>query len=270
VVAPVSRFSALVLAGRRAGDDPLARSRGVTHKALVPVAGEPMLDRVLRTLDRAGARRVAVSIDAPALVEALPAAAALRAAGRLDVLRSAASPSRSVADALARASLPLLVTTADHPLLAPEAVEHFAREALAAPADVAVGLVREAVYRSRFAEGRRTWIRLRDGRVTGANLFAFLGPDAARAVAFWERAERHRKRPWRLVAAFGPLTLALFALGRLDLAGALARASRVLGARVAAVALPFPACAVDVDRAEDLALAEAVLASGRREAGAGP
>jgi CTP:molybdopterin cytidylyltransferase MocA len=259
--APVP-FRALVLAGRRGGDDPLARSRGASHKALLPVAGVPMLERVLRTLDAAGAGRVAVSIDAPELLEGLPAAAALRAAGRLEVLRSAESPSQSVAQALGDAApgSPLLVTTADHPLLSPEAVAHFLREAVAAPADLAVGLVREEVYRARFARGRRTWIRLRDGRVTGANMFAFLAPGAAAAAAFWRRAEQQRKRPWRLAAAFGLPMLVLFALGRLDLERALARASRVLGARVAAVALPFAECAVDVDRAEDLELAESLLA----------
>jgi hypothetical protein len=63
------------------------------------------------------------------------------------------------------------------------------------------------------------------------------------------RAERFRKRPWRLVSTFGPLSLALFALRRLDIDRALERASRAIGARVAAIRLPFAEAAVDVDRA---------------------
>src|SRR3546814_7692056 len=40
----------LVLAGRRsAALDPLAKAAGVTHKCLVPVRGEAMVGRVLRT-----------------------------------------------------------------------------------------------------------------------------------------------------------------------------------------------------------------------------
>ena len=37
------RFTALILAGSRGPDDPVARQAGQTHKALVPVAGVPMV-----------------------------------------------------------------------------------------------------------------------------------------------------------------------------------------------------------------------------------
>ena len=41
---------------------------------------------------------------------------------------------------------------------------------------------------------------------------------------------------------------------------AMARASRLLGCPVAAVSIPIGEAAIDVDRPEDLALAEAILA----------
>src|SRR4029453_16464860 len=50
----VPDFSALILAGRRGPQDPLAVSRGATHRALLPVAGVPMLVRVVRALRAAG------------------------------------------------------------------------------------------------------------------------------------------------------------------------------------------------------------------------
>jgi hypothetical protein len=59
----------------------------------------------------------------------------------------------------------------------------------------------------------------------------------------------------------------LLALRRLDLAAALPRASRVIGARAAAVEMPFPECAIDVDNLEDLATATRILTE--REAGNG-
>ena len=40
---------------------------------------------------------------------------------------------------------------------------------------------------------------------------------ARKAAAFWSEMERHRKRPWRLVAAIGPMTLLRFVTGRLTL-----------------------------------------------------
>ena len=43
-------LTALVLAGSRREGDPLAASAGVSHKALIPVAGQPMLERVVSAL----------------------------------------------------------------------------------------------------------------------------------------------------------------------------------------------------------------------------
>ncbi|MET0313717.1 MAG: NTP transferase domain-containing protein [Hansschlegelia sp.] len=61
--------TALILAGVRPGVDPLAEFAGVSHKALIPVGGVPMLERVVAAL-RASGRidRIAVSIDKPKLV----------------------------------------------------------------------------------------------------------------------------------------------------------------------------------------------------------
>lgn len=261
------RFFALVLAGSRAGAaDPMAAHCGVRHKALAPVGGLPMLARVLRTLDAAGpVAGVAVSAADPAL----PAEAA-RAAGRLRLepafLPSEASPSLSVARALAALAdrLPLLLTTADHPLLTPAMVERFC-EAVPPGADLAVGLARRSVIEAAYPETRRTYYRFAGDGYSGCNLFALMTPRARAAIDFWARVERERKRPWRLAALIGPGALLRYALGRLPLEAALAHLSRRVGATVKAVDMPFAEAAIDVDKPADLRLAEAILA--RRAAG---
>ena len=101
--------------------------------------------------------------------------------------------------------------------------------------------------------------RLRGEAWSGANLFAFRTERARRAAAWWVRAEAFRKHPWRLVAVFGPISLLLFALRRLDLTGAMRRVSRAVGAEVRAVPLPQAEAAIDVDRPSDLALATRIL-----------
>jgi GTP:adenosylcobinamide-phosphate guanylyltransferase len=261
-------FTALVLAGRRGPDDPLARRHGVSHRALLPVAGVPMLLRVLRTLRAAGIARLHVSIDEPDLLDALPEAAAWRREGALRVHASESSPSRSVAAVLAEpAVLPCLVTTADHALLTPAMVQHFLVASRASGADLCVGMVSERVVRAEHPDSPRTYLRLRGEAWSGANLFAFLDERARRAAEFWVRAERHRKQPWRLVASVGPANLLLYALGRLDLAQALERGSRAIGARIRPVAMPQAEAAIDVDHEADLVLAERILRA--RESGAG-
>ncbi|HEY5656838.1 MAG TPA: nucleotidyltransferase family protein [Myxococcota bacterium] len=259
----MARFAALVLAGRRGAEDPLARSRGAVHKALLDVGGVPMLVRVVRALrESPSIGSITVSIDDPRALEAVPDLKAALAAGDLRVHRSLDSPSRSVSDALSgrTASEPVLVTTADHALLTREIVEYFAEAAASTEADLWVGVVSRSSLDARYPETTRTYLRLRGERWTGANLFCFRSDLARRAAAFWVRAEQQRKRPWRLAWAFGPRALLLFLLRRLDLDAALERASRAIGARIGAIRLPFPEAAIDVDRPSDLALVERILA----------
>ncbi|MGQ9367807.1 nucleotidyltransferase family protein [Azospirillum sp. A39] len=254
-------MTAIVLAGSRGPADPVAVAAGVSHKALALVAGEPMLARVLATLTavpRIG--HVAVVIERPDLVLTHPAFARFVEQGTLSVLPAAPSPSRSVLAALdALASpFPCLVTTADHPLLTPEMVEHFWSR-LPSDADAAVALAGAATIQAAHPGTRRTYLRFADGPVSGCNLFALRTPAARSVVAFWRRVEQDRKKPWRMIRLLGPGTLLSFALGRLRLDAALAAFGRKTGTTLAAVDMPFADAAVDVDKADDLALAEAIL-----------
>lgn len=253
---------AIVLAGRRGGEDPFATSHGGVHRALLPVAGQPMLERVLGTLrshPRIGSIRL--SIDEPQLVEGEDGI----------VLRAADSPSQSVLEALdsrppATALRPVLLTTADHALLDRDILDAFLDGSDTSEADLTVGLVEERTVRAAFPDSERTYLRFRGGGVSGANLFALRTPAARWAIEFWRDVEQRRKRPWRLAAAFGPTTLLLFALRRLSLEDGFARASRVLGLHAQPILLPFAHAAIDVDKPADLELVERILAERRSDA----
>jgi GTP:adenosylcobinamide-phosphate guanylyltransferase len=258
------RFTALILAGSRA-DDPVARMAGVTHKALVPVAGVPMLLRVVRTLRQAPSiGRLVLCIDRSAL-DGLDAAATAELSAEITLVAPDRTPSASVQRALRDVAdpLPLLVTTADHALLTPAMVEHFCAAA-PADADVAVALATARTIRRDHPDTLRTYYRLAGEGYSGCNLFLLRSAAARKAAAFWSEMERHRKRPWRLVAAIGPLTLLRFVTGRLTLDAALQRLSRIIGATVRAVDMPCAEAAIDVDKPADLALAERILAQRAR------
>jgi GTP:adenosylcobinamide-phosphate guanylyltransferase len=256
---------ALVLAGRRSADE---RSPGGTrrHKALEPVDGVAMLERVVGALD-ATARFASITVcsDDASLLRATPALAALAERGVLRFAASGASPAASVAAFLASEGSqgPVLATAADHALLVPQWVTHFLDGAEATGADAVVAVVEADVFRREFPAARRTFIPLRGTAVSGANLFLFRTPCGAEVARFWVRAESFRKRPWRMVAVFGPLVLLRFLLRHMDLDAALAEAGRVVGARIAAVRMPFAESAIDVDTPEDLALASELLAARR-------
>jgi len=258
IVMPTRAF---LLGGRRGGADVLARAAGVSHKARIPVAGVPMAIRVLAALEACpGIDQTWLCIDDPEL-EAHDGVAAARDAGRLRIVPPAESPSASVGALFSQieAPQPVLVTTADHPLLDAGMIEHFLSQALALDADVVAGVVLEATVQEHYPEAQRTFISFGDDRLTGANLFLLRTPAAARAVEFWQRMDAHRKKPWRLASQIGAGSLALYAMGQLDLAGALERLSRRIGARAAVLPLPQAEYALDVDRPEHLELVERIL-----------
>ena len=211
-----------MLAAGRGPDDPMARAFGVSHKCLVDVGGMPMLARVLATLRAHPAiGRIGVSIENEALVE--------QAVGSLpeDVF---VTPSKESAAASAAAALPVLghpvlLTTADHVLLDGAMLDHFMAQSATGSADLTVGLARAETILAAYPETRRTFLRFGPDRVSGCNLFGLMTPDAARAIAFWQTVERNRKRPWRLIAAFGAVPL-------LVATGAGAESRRSIGAVV--------------------------------------
>jgi len=65
------------------------------------------------------------------------------------------------------------------------------------------------------------------------------------------------------VRAFAWRPLLAYLLGRVTLDDAMARASNIIGARIAAVVVPYAEAAIDVDKPADLALAETILARRR-------
>ncbi len=243
-------MTALVLAGQRPEGDPMAAAAGIELKAFLPVAGRPMLERVLEALRGVPAiDRIAVSIPDP---EAL-------AGHAVEPIATEASPSLSVLAALQQLSPPVLVTTADHALLTPEIIEAFLAGSAAIEADLVVGVVERQQIEAVVPGTRRTYWRFRDGAYSGANLFNLRNKQALEAVAFWRRVERERKRPWRIAGAFGPGLLLGYLLRRFTLAEALRRASAIVGCRVAAFVLTFGEAAIDVDKPADLALVEQLL-----------
>jgi CTP:molybdopterin cytidylyltransferase MocA len=238
--------AAVILAGSRPGAaDPVAAAEGVAHKVLATVAGQSLLERVVRALREAGIEPIAVSANHPAVE------AEARRLGAI-LLPTARGPSESVGLAFERFGAPLLVTTGDHPLLEGAWVTDLL-EATPGDADVSLMLAERGRVEA-AAETRRTWLTFADGQWSGCNLFLLATPAAKRAIAAWRQVEADRKRPWRIARRLGLGTLWSYWRGRLTLAEAIARLGGVLGVKAALVAARDGRAAIDVDKPEDLAL----------------
>lgn len=254
-------MNALILAGSRGPDDPMAKAAGVSHKALLPVGGVPMLLRVVEAVRGVpGIARIHVCIEDARVISQVPALEALHRAGALEIVPAAESPAASVAAALRQIDLspPLLITTGDHPLLTPAILQRFA-DAAPADCDLAVALAPADVVAAAYPGAIRTFYRLGKQRFSGCNLFLVRSPRAARVADFWRRMEAHRKRPLRLIWEVGPLALIRIVLGLMNAEQAFAYLSLKAGATIRHVELPIAEAAVDVDKPADLELVEEIL-----------
>jgi GTP:adenosylcobinamide-phosphate guanylyltransferase len=250
------KHTAIVLAGSRPGRDAFAESFGVDLKALIPVSGEPMVGRPVRALLEASSiGRIVVLSQSPERL-----AAAMSEDARIELRRSGGTIAETMLALIGDETLdwPLLITTADHALLDPGTIDEFCRGATGS--DLAVGVVERADLMRRLPGSKRTWLKFRGGAYTGANLFGLASPHVVPAIELWRSVEQDRKKGWRLVALLGPAVLVGAALQLLTLDAVLGRLSRKLGLAITAVRLSNPLAGVDVDKAEDHALAEAVIA----------
>jgi len=249
------KWQALVLAAGRGPGDPMASAYGVANKCAIPVGGVAMLRRVHDALTASGLfKRIAVSIEDAAIADAVLGKSAR-------ILAPAASAPASVLAALASGAVryPVLITTGDHALLTPPMLAHFCAESEKSGADFTVGLARAETILAAYPQSIRTFFSLGNDRVSGCNLFAVFNARGLALLERWQYLEQARKRPWRLVAAFGPLALLRFALGRLSLDAAFALVSARLSLTVKPVLMPFAEAAIDVDKPADKDLAEQIL-----------
>ena len=249
-------WTAVVLAGSRPGRDVFAEQFGTDLKALIPVGGEPMVRRPVRALLESGeiARVLVMAQEVERIAAALPEDP------RISVRTSNGTIAETILELIGDASVewPLIVTTADHALLDAATIEELCNGSQGA--DVAIGVVERRNLMRRLAATKRTWLPFRGGAYTGANLFALRSRQVAPAVELWRSVEQDRKKAWRVMSILGPLMLASVALRLVSLDEVLGQIGGKLNLSVKAVRLSNPLAGVDVDKPEDHALVEDILA----------
>ena len=260
------KITALLLAGDRGGVDEVAARSGVSCKALAPLAGVPMIMRVLDAL-QASARIDSFVLCGPGpdAVESCPQLRDFIAGGTVTCIPAQRDLGGSVQAGLAETDPDalVLVTVADHALLDAAIVNYFLDSALDSGAGVNVGLVDYGRVEAAYPGVRRTVLKFSEGGYCGCNLYALDGAKARDIVSLWQRAQAHRKRPWRMaLGLFGFGAFARYACGRLSLRQTRETVKKATGITVDFIEIPFAHAGIDVDTPADLELAEKILAGG--------
>jgi molybdopterin-guanine dinucleotide biosynthesis protein A len=253
-LARVTPITTVVLAGGPA-DDVSALQPGLPNKAFVRIGDATLVERTIRAL-RASSEVGRIIAVAPLAAHHNPALA-----GANDLRPDGIKIRESLHSGLN--ALPpdelVLIAASDLPILTPEAVSDFVRRARECDPDIGYGCLERAAHVARFPEVPHTWAHLREGTFCGGGLMVMKPRALPVLETFIERLGAARKNPLALAALFGRRMLLKFALRRLHLAEAEARASVLVGAPVRAIVSPFAETAVNVDRVTDVALAERLV-----------
>ncbi len=255
----------LVLAGRRSATlDPLAEQFGVTHKCLVPVAGEAMIGRVLNIVDQAFHRApIFVSIEEFDLIREEPTVARLVGEGRLMPVPAQTHIVDSVVAASETTGFPLLITTADNVLMTPESLRRMAAEGRGSQVHALVGMARKEDIRATHPDGQRRFYEFADGGYSNCNMFWIASAKALAATEAFRHGGQFAKKPERIIKAFGLLNLLRFRLGRHSLAQMCGFISRRFGVDIRPLVFEGEGrIAIDVDNERTHRVAEEVLARG--------
>ncbi len=239
-------MNAVVLAG---GENPFDVE--APSKALVPLAGRPMVAWVLEALRQGGVETVAlVGPRAP-----LAPAPELWLEDRGDLLANLEAALRALPPGR------VLVATGDVPLITGATVRRLLEEA----PEVALvyPIVPKEAVEARFPGMRRTYARLKEGTYTGGNLF-LLDPELFyRALPMAKKIVARRKNPLLLAPLFGLGAVFKLLTGRLTIGELEAIAERLFSVPMRAMIFPYPEIGVDVDKPDDLALVARELEGAR-------
>ncbi len=253
-------FDVFITAGYNpAKADALTQAEGVHHKALIPIAGKPMVWHVVRALVESGyiGEIVIVGLGpeygvdfGDASVHYVPNQPSLWASQNAGLRKlQELNPEDRI----------VLAASADTPLLTGEMVRAFIDACRPFDRSIYWGIVRQDVMEATFPLSKRSYLPLREGKFCSGDLY--LGWLSAglkiqdRARYFIDNRKHVVKQVWGL--GLGPLLRLLF--HRLSIDEILDIAVRTLGVTGGPVILPFAEVGMDVDKPHQLEQVRAYL-----------
>ncbi len=238
-----SSVGAVILAGKTVGD---TLSHGQQSKALLEIAGKPMVSYILGALHASQHIQHITYVGDISTKLGAPQPDAVVPAGE----QMASSMALGLGVALAKGYERILLLTADVPWLTTEAINRFIDNS--PDADLVYPIVSKATAEAQFPGQKRTFVKVADGAFTGGNLFLLKPACVPRLLSVADKLYRSRKNPVGLAGILGFDVVIKLLLGRISIAELEARASRILGASARVFISQDASIAADVDKLEQL------------------
>lgn len=239
-------------------DNPLAEYTRDKPKALIPIAGKPMIAHVVEAL--AGSRYIqrfvvvaldpAAGVQFPLPVEYLPDGG--------DIFANAESGINYTLSHFPDLDA-ILFSSCDIPTITSTIVDAFIEECFRTDHDLYYSIIERTVMESRFPGSGRSYLHMRDGDFAGGDLILIRPSMTFSHQDLWQDLAHARKSALRQARMFGLWPLFKLLIRRLSLDEAERRASKMLNVRGRAVPCPYAEVGMDVDKPFQLDIARAEL-----------
>jgi GTP:adenosylcobinamide-phosphate guanylyltransferase len=239
-------------------DDPLAQYAQGGPKAVIPIAGKPMIAHVVDALaqSRHVDRAVIVALD-PSL--------GIRFSAPVDYLPDhgeiVANASAGIQYAFAHypGIDAALLCGSDVPTITPVIVNDFIEACFRTDHEVYYSIVARSVMETRFPQSRRSYIHLHEGDFAGGDLLLFRPGVNFDHQALMAKLATVRKSALKQARLLGPVIFLRLVARRLSLAEAERRAQEIFEVRARAVPCPYAEVGMDVDKPFQLEIVRAEL-----------
>ena len=240
-------------------DEPLyAYSKGES-KALIDVAGKPMIQWVLDALGDAQTieRIVVIGLtDKSNLTCRKPLAYLSNQGKMLDNLKAGTA---KVLELNPRAKNVLFVSS-DIPSIKAEMVDWVVNTCLETSDDLYYNVIRREDMEERFPNSKRTYTPLKDMEVCGGDLNMARAAIVNQNSEFWSKLIEARKNPAAQAAMIGPDIIFKLLFRQLTIDDVIKRVADKLGLKGRAIVCPYPEIGMDVDKPHQLEIMRLDLA----------
>ena len=258
-------MDAIVIAGGiPRPEDPLYTYSHGDSKALVDVAGKPMIQWVLDALG--GAKQVdnviVIGLSPKSGLTCKKPMHYVSNQGRM-LANIVAGVNKSLE--LNKKNKYVLIVSSDIPTLKSEMVDWLVDTCMGTKDDLYYGVCPKEVMEARFPGSKRTYTHLKDMDVCGADVNLTHVRMATEHLDMWESLIGSRKSPLKQASIIGFGTLFALFMRRLTLEDAVRRVSDRIGIRGRAIVWPYAEPCMDVDKPHQLELVREDLARQQNE-----
>ncbi|MEA4924788.1 MAG: nucleotidyltransferase family protein [Syntrophomonadaceae bacterium] len=252
------QYDAVILAGGENSSE-LKKIAPYDSEALIIIGNYPMIYYVYRALRATPCiNNIVVSGPADALRTILPKEEKLFF---VDGGNNAVESFANAIDMLTELeiSTKVLAVPTDVPFITPEAIRDFLACCEKSEADFYYPITRKEVNEKKYPGVVRTYVRLKDGIFTGGNLFLIRSAVIPVCLDIGVKLIQRRKNPLAMAKLFGPGLVWKYLTGRLSISIAEKRFFKVVGIHGKGIISPYAEVGVDIDKPEDLRLAQQYL-----------